>query len=90
MDVVIRTTTDTWVTRVEVDDDATPGSGAERVSNAIRSGQVVEVRPAEATADPRSAQRAPAQLAVFNPAHVVAVTERPVRRQSGPRGLGPR
>ena len=78
MDVEIRTTGGSWVTRVDMREiERKPGAAAAQVSQRIQRGQPVEVRPLEAEVSASPLGRPPAACAVFNPGNVVAILETP-------------
>ncbi len=69
MDVEIRTTTDTWIARVDPADlgeEPVPGAAAVHVRDQIQSKQAVEARPVE---DRTS------YLVAFNPGQIICVVE---------------
>ena len=91
MEIEIRTTIETWITKVDDEEFANrpPGAAAASVSDRIQAGEPIEVR-VEINDGDRHAQRSP-HMAVFNPAQVVTIVERVrPRGGSGVRYIGSR
>lgn len=80
MDIVIITTTDTWITHVSNREFAgrESGAAARSVRDRIKAEEPIEVHAD--VSDRRELSRRE-QMAVFNPGHVVAVMERRMDRR---------